>query len=86
VIAANNMRVEIEIQDELVADLASFQGNESLTGDELASLVYQTIVEKAYQFVQLNTDAKIAQLQQSIVQQAIVRKEEIAQGITVQCE
>jgi len=77
------MIIQVEINDVLVSDLASFQGKETLTEEELSQLVYQTIVDKAAQFVQLNADAKLAQAQQQIAQYATSRTEEIASGISV---
>lgn len=77
------MKFQIEIENQLVNDLATFQGKESLTVDEICALIRQTIVDKASEFVRLSADKKLAEAHEAITQASQVRQEEIANGITV---
>ena len=77
------MRVSIDIAPQLVSDLAAFVGRETLTPDELAALVADTILEKASQFVERRADARRAEVLEQIRLAAEARKAEIAAGVTV---
>lgn len=80
------MRLTIDITDQLVTDLAAFQGKETLTPEELSALVQATLAEKASQFVTLSADAKRAAASAQIEAAAAARREEIVLGISVSVE
>jgi hypothetical protein len=80
------MRIIVDIADQLVTDLAAFQGKETLTSEELSALVQATLVEKASQFVSLSADASRAAAHAQIEAAAAARREEITLGISVSAE
>jgi len=77
------MRVNIEITDQLIADLAAFKGAQTLTPGQVAELVRATLAEKAAQFVELATDARLASERVAALDAAEERKRQIAEGISV---
>ena len=80
------MRIIVDIADQLVTDLAAFQGKETLLPEELSALVQSTLVEKASQFVSLSADASRAAAHAQIEAAAKARREGIALGISVSVE
>lgn len=80
------MKLTIDIADQLVTDLAAFQGKETLTPEELSALVQSTLVEKASQFVSISADASRAAASAQIEAAAAARREQIALGISVSAE
>lgn len=80
------MKLTIDIADQLVTDLAAFQGKETLLPEELSALVQSTLVEKASQFVSLSADASRAAASAKIEAAAKARREGIALGISVSVE
>lgn len=80
------MKLTIDIADQLVTDLAAFQGKETLLPEELSALVQATLVEKASQFVTIAADASRAAASAKIEAASKARREEIALGISVSAE
>jgi hypothetical protein len=78
------MILTVTIPDQLVSDLAVFQGVESLSESDVAALVYQTVVEKASHFVNLRADEQRAAASAQIQAASDARKAEIASAISVE--
>lgn len=77
------MILTVTIPDQLVSDLAAFRGVGSLSESDVAALVYQTVVEKAAQFVSLKADESRAAAAAQIQAASEARKAEIAAAISV---